>query len=83
MFAVICVGCISGHKYILSFTFFLKMGPIKCDLCYHVVFYLALNLSIPASPRGAAHSWTSMGDEMGAKVEVKEGSGGVGGELKC
>lgn len=31
--------------------------------------------------RGAAHSWTSMGDEMG--VEVKEGSGGVWRELKC
>lgn len=46
-------------------------------------FYITLNLSIPASQRAAAHSWTSMGDEMGAKVEVKEGSGGVGGELKC
>lgn len=48
-----------------------------------MIFYFTLNLSIQASPRGAAHSWTSMGDEMGAKVEVKEGSGGVGRELKC
>lgn len=77
------VSCIFGHTH--GFFFWNRMKPIKCDMLSwtRMIFYFALNMSIQASRRGTAHSWTSMGDEMGAKVEVKEGSGGVGRELKC